>query len=292
MFEADKASLADAEANLKAAEERHRVGLATNADVLQAKTAYSGIKLTVQSVEGQVRTTRGALAVSMGYPANLPYDVNMIVPEIPTGGLTETVDQLIDRALAGRPDLQAARAFALESAANVNLNRSKMLPSVSASGYFGRTWFKDIPGFNNTYSGALLLQIPIFNGFSRQYDFLKAKASAEAAQERTRGFEQTVIFQVYSAHSDFLTACERVKTTDDLLASASQSDEVALGRYKEGVGSILDLLTAQQALAMARAEQINARLGWFTALAQLAHDVGILGLHGDNPLVPGAFLPR
>jgi outer membrane protein len=76
------------------------------------------------------------------------------------------------------------------------------------------------------------------------------------------------------------------------MASAGQSEQVALGRYKEGVGSILDLLTAQKALAMARAEQINARLGWFTALAQLAHDVGILGLHGDNSLVPGAFLPR
>jgi outer membrane protein TolC len=76
------------------------------------------------------------------------------------------------------------------------------------------------------------------------------------------------------------------------LASARQSAEVASGQYKEGVGSILDLLSAQKSLAMARAEQINAHLGWFVSLAQLAHDVGILGLRGDIPSAPGAFFPR
>jgi outer membrane protein len=292
MLEANRASLAEAEANLIAAEERHRVGLATNADVLQAKTAYSEVKLAVQGTEGQVRTARGALAVSMGYPANEPYDFEIIVPDIPSGGLSETVDQLIDRALASRPDLRTYRALALQSAANAKQARSRMLPSISATGSVGRTWFRDVPGFSDTYSGALLLQIPIFTGFSHWFDLSKAKAEAEAAQERTRSMEQTVIFQVFSSHSDFLTASERVKTTDDLVASAGESEEVALGRYKEGVGSILDLLSAQQALAMARAEQVNARLGWFIALAQLAHDVGILGSHGENPLEPGAFPPR
>jgi outer membrane protein TolC len=76
------------------------------------------------------------------------------------------------------------------------------------------------------------------------------------------------------------------------MESAILSEEAAAGRYKEGVGSILDLLSAQRALAAARAEQINARLGWFTALARLAHDTGILGIHGDNPLAPGALQPR
>jgi outer membrane protein TolC len=292
MLEANRVSLSEAEANLNAAEERHRVGLATNADVLQAKTAYSEVKLAVQGVEGQVRTAKGALAVSMGYPANVSYDFVIVSPEIRSAGLSQTVDQLIDQALASRPDLQASRALALQSAANVRQAWSRSLPSISATGSAARTWIEDVPGFRNTYSGALLLQIPIFTGFSHRFDIFKAKAEAEAAKERARGVEQTVVFQVFSAHSDFLTADERIKTTDDLVASGLQSEEVALGRYKEGVGSILELLSAQRALAMARAEQINARLGWFMALAQLAHDVGILGPHGENPLDPGVFLPR
>ena len=75
-----------------------------------------------------------------------------------------------------------------------------------------------------------------------------------------------------------------MRTADDLLASATQSDEVALGRYKAGVGSVLDLLTAQSALAHARAQAIEARWTWRTALSQLAHDIGELDVRGESPL--------
>lgn len=292
LLEANRTSLAEAEANLTAAEERHRMGLATNADVLQAKTAYAEVKLAVLDTEGQVRTAKGTLAVAMGYPANIDFDPEIEVPDISHGGLAQTVNQLIEKALANRPDLQASQALALGSAARVREVRSRMLPSFSAAGSIGRLWLKDVPGYTNSTIGALQLQIPIFKGFSRNFDLLQAKAEADAARERVRSAEQTVIFQVFSTHSEFLTADERVKTTDDLVASASQSEAVALGRYREGVGSILDLLSAQRVLAVARAEQINARLGWFINLSRLAYDIGILGLPGDDSLAAAALLSR
>ncbi|NCO69578.1 MAG: TolC family protein, partial [Acidobacteria bacterium] len=62
----------------------------------------------------------------------------------------------------------------------------------------------------------------------------------------------------------------------DLLASAEQSERVALGRYKEGVGSFLDLLAAQSALANARALEVQARAGWLLAVAQLTRDIGLM----------------
>jgi outer membrane protein TolC len=74
-------------------------------------------------------------------------------------------------------------------------------------------------------------------------------------------------------------------TSADLLASATQSETVARARYKEGVGSIVDLLIAQSALATARAQDVQARWQWRTSLAQLAHDTGALGLRGE-PLMP------
>jgi TolC family type I secretion outer membrane protein len=292
MLDANKTSLSEAEANLAAAKERRRLGVATKADELQAQTAYSEVKLAVQGAEGQVRTAKGALAVAMGFFADLLNEFVIETPEFPGNGLSATVDKLIVQALASRPDLQAARAQVLESEARVEQARSRMLPSLSAGGSLSRIWLKDVPGFNDTYSLALTLQIPVFTGFSQEYDLIKAKEEADAARERARSFEQTVVFQVFSAHSAFLTANERVKTTDDLVASALESEEVALGRYKEGVGNILDLLSAQRVLANARAVQINARLDWFISLAQLAHDVGILGVHGDNPLAPQTISSR
>src|SRR2546427_10889167 len=50
LLAAQQTTLKEAQANLQAAEERHRVGLATIADVLQAKTARSRAQLDRKSV--------------------------------------------------------------------------------------------------------------------------------------------------------------------------------------------------------------------------------------------------
>jgi outer membrane protein TolC len=75
-----------------------------------------------------------------------------------------------------------------------------------------------------------------------------------------------------------------VLTAEDLLASAQQSSEVALGRYRAGVGTVLDLLAAQTALADARAQRVQSRLAWSVSLAQLTHDAGLLDVRGGSPL--------
>ena len=92
-----------------------------------------------------------------------------------------------------------------------------------------------------------------------------------------------MITQVFVSYYALQTAEQRVATADDLLVSAQQSVQVAAGRYREGVGSIIDLLTAQTALANARAQQVQSRWQWYTSLAQLARDAGVLGVHGDTP---------
>src|SRR6185437_10385412 len=73
--DAEMIALQLASAALDAANERHRVGLATIADVLQAQTARSQAELQLETLEGSLQITRGALAVAMGLPANTPFDV-------------------------------------------------------------------------------------------------------------------------------------------------------------------------------------------------------------------------
>ena len=68
LLRAQRTTVEEAGTNLVAAEERRRVGLATIADVLQARTAASQAQLTLQTIEGNVQTTRGALALSLGLP--------------------------------------------------------------------------------------------------------------------------------------------------------------------------------------------------------------------------------
>ena len=120
-----------------------------------------------------------------------------------------------------------------------------------------------------------MLGVPLFTGFEVKNDTEKARQDAAASASRADTLEQQVILEVWTSYYGLKTATQLVSTTRDLLASAEQSERVAMGRYQEGVGTILDLLTAQSALADARAEEILARSSWFYALAQLAHDVGI-----------------
>jgi outer membrane protein TolC len=88
-----------------------------------------------------------------------------------------------------------------------------------------------------------------------------------------------------------LRSRRRSPRVDQLLASAARNEEVARGRYQEGVGTVVDLLTAQSLLFTARAQSAQARWGWATALAQLSRDAGVLGRRGELPAVAAPALP-
>jgi outer membrane protein len=284
LLEAQRTTAREARTNLEAAEERRRVGVATIADVLQARTAASQATLAVEQTEGDLQTARGALALSLGLPANLPYDIDSTAGQVPVSVLADSVEHLISRALVVRPDLAAARAEFEASRSQISMARASRLPSLVVNGDAGRTYTTTLPDGGNHYTVSLGLRVPLFAGFSRVYDQSEAVALADAAQARADALGQQVTFQVFSSYYALQTAARRVATTEHLIESAEQSNEVALARYRSGVGSVLDLLAAQTALADARAQQVMARLEWNISLAQLARNSGVLDPRGGSSL--------
>src|SRR5207253_3054533 len=195
-----------------------------------------------------------------------------------------------DSGRAGKPQCRAGqepRGFGdhrrRSSGAHRAVTRAAELPSLNLSGNGARTYTSPTTFAGPSYSVSLGLSIPIFNGFSHQYDVAAARAQADATSAFADLTRQNVVTQVFVSYYALQTAQQRVATADDLLASAEQSAQVAAGRYREGVGSIIDLLTAQSALASARAQQVQARWQWYTSLAQLARDAGVLGVRGETP---------
>lgn len=276
---AQEANVKAARESLTAADERHRAGVATIADVLLARTAESQAELDLTSAQGLVRTIRGALATQLGVPANIPVEAGEL-PEIENlDRVKESVDRLIEQAARDRPDLAAKRFDVEKAEAHVRSVRSAGLPALFALGSLGRTYFESRTGTNGVgvYSGAILFSFPVFSGFSNVYDIKKAQEEAKAAQAEAQDFANQVVLQVWTSYSALQTSTQRVRTTRDLLASAQQSQEVASGRYRAGVGGILDLLAAQSAFASARAQEVQARTEWYLSLARLAHDIGALG---------------
>ncbi len=283
LLAAERSAIAEAQANLTAAQRRFTVGLATIADVLQAKTALSQEQLNFETTEGNLQAARGGLAAALGLPANLPFDLAPLPAAIPVGKISQSVDSVINAALRNRPDLAAARAQAAAAEAQIRVARSAELPSLTLGSNAARTYSKPPTFAGPSYGVTLGLAIPIFNGFSHQYDVAAARAQAEAISALADQTRQQVVTQVFVSYYALQTAERRVATADDLLNSAQQSVQVAAGRYREGVGSIIDLLTAQTALANARAQQVQSRWQWYTTLAQLARDTGVLGVRGETP---------
>ncbi len=283
LLTAQETTYQEALRNLEAAEERHRVGLATVGDVLLARTSASQARLDMETTEGALQTTRGALALSVGLPANTPYDIAPPDTTFPVEILVDSVSALIGQALDSRPDLNASAAAVQQAQARIKQLRADRLPALTLGGSANRTYLRTLPRGGNSYQLNLGLSIPIFAGFSRAYDQVQAEAQAEAAAARYDALQQQVVFEVYSSYYTLQTAARRVRTASDLLASAEQSEQVALGRYRAGAGTVLDLLSAQSALASARAQQVQARWIWQSALAQLAHDTGVLGSGGGTP---------
>jgi outer membrane protein TolC len=293
---AQQASVKEGEENLEAATERHRAGVATIADVLQAKTDLSQAQLALETVEGQIQTTRGALATALGFPASyasLPVEVGELPETVDVRSIEQKVDSLIEQAQSERPDLAAARAEVLRSEAHIRSVRSQGLPTLGLSAYANRTYYNS-PGspFSTNYSGTLSVTVPIFKGLSNVYGVLESKEEAQATRQRYETLQQQVILQVWTSYYDLKTAGQRVSTARDLLESAKQSEEVASGRYKNGVGNILDLLTAQRSLALARAEDATARSDWFLAIAQLAYSTGLLRPASNNTIPALPWYPK
>ncbi|HKN68290.1 MAG TPA: TolC family protein, partial [Gemmatimonadaceae bacterium] len=171
----ERLSVKEAQTSLESTQERQRVGLATVADVLQARTALSQASLTLESTEGDLQTTRGALALAMGLPANVPYDIEA-TPATAVGPATDSVEALIEQAVKSRPDLASAEAQYRQAVGNVRAARGNLFPSLQVTGTGGRTYVETLPGGATNYNVRLGLEIPIFSGFSRQYAVRQARA--------------------------------------------------------------------------------------------------------------------
>ncbi len=273
---ASETSLHEAETNLEAAEERHRNGLATIAEVLLAKTALSQARLNLDVIQGRTQTIRGALATAMGIPANTPYDIEDLVLNPPVERMTEEVDAYIQKAAANRPDLAAQRKRVEQYQARIKTTDSALYPSLVLTNDFSGVLDNKSDDWTSQNKTALMVKVPLYKGYSLSHDALKSRQELAVQKAQLESLGQTVILQVWSSFFNLKTSAQRVKTSEDLLKSALQSYDVSLGRYKEGVGGLLDLLSAQSTLEIARAQQVSAQTDWYISFAQLSRDTGLL----------------
>ena len=257
-----------------AAEARYKVGVATPSDRLLAQTALSQATLNRIRAEGEARNALGTLANALGFTAGQKLTLTPPPATLPDAAFTQEVAALIAEAEVRRPDLKAAEAQVRAAEAGVDLARAQGRPTVSIS--TGQTWAEVDRITTNGGIIGVTVDLPIFSGFDTTYRVRAAEAQVDARTAQLDRLKNQVALDVWRAYQSLTTATQSLITTLDLVASAEQSERVALGRYKAGVGTVLDLLVAQSALASARLQRIQAALDWFVFRATLAQAVGAL----------------
>lgn len=269
----------------QAADARYNVGVATPADRLQAQTALSQATLNRIRAEGDARNGLGALANALGFEAQQKI-VLAELPALPTDLVFQKeVDAMIVEAQGRRPDLKAAEAQLKAAEASVDLARAQGRPTVSLAA--GPSWQNTAGTVTQGGSIGLTLNVPIFAGFDTTYRVRSAAAQADVRAAQRDRIKNQIALDVWKSYQSLTTATQSLKTSADLVASAEQSERVALGRYKAGVGTVLDMLVAQSALASARLQRIQAQLDWNVYRATLAQSMGALDYTLLQPAAEG-----
>ena len=277
LVQADTMSEQDAETNLDAVHQNQKSGLATIGDVYTAQAAQANTQLALQTAQGQLAIAQGTLAISVGSSVDTqlplaPWEQN-VSSEMPP----LSVQQMLQQAREARPELLASKAGEQQAIANLEAARGQGWPSLSFAASDGRLNTKEDTApttVADNYSAGLTLSIPLFAGFGDEAANHRAQAQVDIAQATTVQLQLQVELEVWQAYQNMHTAAVTLTTADSQLKSAQQAEDVEIARYHIGLDPILNLLTAQQTLANARVQQVQARLNWFTAQAALGHAVG------------------
>jgi len=274
---AARVSLANAEAVQQAAEERLRNGLATLPDVLEARSATAQSQYDLQAVLGAEEIARGDLATALGGRATTMIRVQPL-SEVPTPeSIGETVEQVTDRALEQRPDLQAELAGIREAQAQQKEARAAYYPSLNLranptaeSLYIQQQTLRWGHTADLTGGAFLSLSWSVFDGGARRGRLMQAESEIRRAEAQVGAARDSIEDEVWTAYANLNTAFRQRQAATALLLSATQSYAAALESYNYGVRNLLDVTAAQKLLAQARSADILARTEVLTALADLA----------------------
>ena len=267
--------------SFKSAEAKYLAGVATPADKLQAQTSFANATLTKLKNEGALKIVHGNLANIMGVPANINFQMADsqldVIPEL----VDQDIEALIEQARIQRPDLIASEAQLKASLAKIEAVKADAKPKVriDASNQYDENLLGQTS--QNTSQIGIFLSIPLFEGYKPTYLIRSAEATAELNASKRDQLKLQVSLDVWTAYQNLKTANESITASNVLVSSAEESSRVALGRYKEGVGNIIDTLNAQNALANAKQQKIQSVLNWNIARTTLAQSIGVL----DNAMI-------
>jgi NodT family efflux transporter outer membrane factor (OMF) lipoprotein len=238
--------------------DRFDAGIDTRLAVKQAEAALPATRLRILRLRETRDVTRHALAALMGRGPDRGLEIGR--PHIKT--LPEVrIPSKVPAALLGRrPDIVAQRWRVEAAARDIDVAKARFYPDVNLAAFIGLQSVglsNLLEGASRTLGAGPAITLPIFEGGRLRADLARRSADYDAAVER---YKQTLVEALHDVvdHLTSLRSLEEQRSEQKRAeANAREAFDLALMRFREGVGNYLEVLTAESRLLEQRAIDID-----------------------------------
>ncbi len=254
----------------------YKEGFIEQLDVDRLELSLANLETEVENIDRQKDLIYNVLKFQMGYPITDPISA---VDDIEKLFVPATDEQLAsDINYAKRPEIQVLELGIKLNELNVELNQSGYLPSLAAFGSYtqsaqGNSLFKNPVWVPSAVVG-LQLNVPIFDGFEKRAKINRAKLDLEEAQYQQTLLKQGIELEVTNARTTYLNASQRLDSQKKNMELAEKIYNTTRIKYKEGVGSSLEITQAEQSLYTTQQNYTQARYDLLVAKRALDKALG------------------
>lgn len=280
-FDIIKSSLILARSMEQDLEKTRAAGFAEKIDVERTSVQVNNLSTDSIKVSNMLTVAEQVLKYQIGMDINAPIVLTDTNIEKGTANALALVTE--------NENYERVPEFATLTAAlklsEYDLKRYKMaaLPTLSGFWAYGSNYGSDKVGdvFKfNLYSPSsifgLSLTTPIFNGFMRQHQVSAARLSVEMTKNNIENLKQTIDFQAATARTNLKNSVLQVQSQKRNLELSKDVLDLAQKKYKAGVGSNLEVTTAQTDLLRSQNNYFSALLDVINAEADLKKALGLL----------------
>ncbi|WP_005033486.1 efflux transporter outer membrane subunit [Holophaga foetida] len=257
-------------------EERYRLGLTSYLDVAQAKAQLSTTSSEIPSLEASVKQSIHRLGILLGQePTALAGELSQSSALPSAQGLIAT--GLPSELLSRRPDLRKAERNLAAAMADVGVAKADLYPkfdltlglglqSLQASSFTkaaSRYW-SIVPG----------ISLPIFNRGQVKAEVAQKQAVYEEKLAAFQASYHTALEDVENALTSYYAEKGRHQSLEDSLRHNQEALSLAQERYRRGLTSFLDVLTAQTSLHTAQSSLSQSKARLLTDMVALYKALG------------------
>lgn len=269
LVEVAEQNLANQREHLEQARGRFDAGIGLPADVTRSETAVSEAIFNLAQARTNAQVARVNLATLMGIDPRIPLEAAPSHEPAP-----EAVDPqyFFNRALEVRPEIAQLNATIQANQAGLEAAQNLNSPTLTAA--LGVNRFGAASFYQDQVNLTLGVGFDVLDGGARAGRVKEAQANVTSAEAQLQGVRERVVAEVARAWLNLETAEQRVAAATAQEANARETLRLATGRYRAGLGILLDVLDAQQALVTAETNRVNAEAVVELARATLNHAIG------------------